>query len=57
MPFLNISTIVIDSFPELDFDTCEDGEHFTAVLNHETFPIEDLEYAINDNSKSGMNNP
>ena len=57
MPFINISTIVIDSFPELDFDTGEDGEHFTAVLNHETFPIEDFKYALEDNSKSGKYDP
>ena len=46
-----------DRFPKPDFDTGEDGEHFTAVLNHETFPIEDFKYALEDNSKSGKYDP
>ena len=57
MSFFDLSTIVVDSFSELDSDTCDDREHFTAVLNHETFPIEDLELALEESSKPGMCDP
>ena len=57
IPFINISTIVKDRFSEFDFDTGEDGEHFTAMLNHETFPIEDFKYSREGNSKCGKYDP
>ena len=48
---------MVDSFSELDSNTSDDREHFTAVLNHETFPIEDLELALEESSKPSMRDP
>ena len=57
IPFLDLSSIVVHSFPELDSDTCDDREHFTAVLNHETLSIKDLELALEETLKPYVGNP
>ena len=57
MSFIDLSTIVVDSFFELDSYTSYDWEHLSAVLNHETLTVEDLETALEESSKPGMGDP